>query len=199
MPQYDYDLFTIGAGSGGVRASRFAANYGARVAIAEERYLGGTCVNVGCIPKKLLTYAAHYGEDFRDAESYGWTVGERRFDWSKLIANKNKEIERLNKIYDRLLTNAGCTVIEDRATIEDPHTIRVGGKIRTAKYILVATGGWPRLPDIAGQETVITSNEAFFLDALQKRVIIVGVGKIAGEFAGIFNGLGSQEIGRAHV
>lgn len=192
MAEYDYDLFTIGAGSGGVRAARISATYGAKVGIAEDRYLGGTCVNVGCVPKKLLVYASHYAEEFEDAAGFGWTVGERKFDWSTLIANKDKEISRLNGIYERLLGNAGVELHEGRATVVDPHTVSVNGKTYTAKYILVATGGWPSVPDIPGKEHAITSNEAFFLDDLPKRVIVVGGGYIAVEFAGIFNGLGSQ-------
>jgi glutathione reductase (NADPH) len=190
MPKYDYDLFTIGAGSGGVRASRFSANYGARVAVAEERYLGGTCVNVGCIPKKLFAYASHFSEDFENAAGFGWTVGERAFDWPTLVANKNREIERLNGIYDRLLRAAGVEVFEARARIVDPHTVEVGGKTVTAEHILVATGGWPVVPDIPGKERAITSNEAFFLEKLPKKILIVGGGYIAVEFAGIFGGLG---------
>lgn len=192
MAEYDYDLFTIGAGSGGVRAARISATYGAKVGIAEDRYLGGTCVNVGCVPKKLLVYASHFAEEFEDAAGFGWTVGERKFDWSTLIANKDKEISRLNGIYERLLGNAGVELHEGRATVVDPHTVSVNGKTYTAKYILVATGGWPSVPDIPGKEHAITSNEAFFLDDLPRRVIVVGGGYIAVEFAGIFNGLGSQ-------
>lgn len=194
MTEYDYDLFTIGAGSGGVRASRISASYGAKVAVAEERYLGGTCVNVGCVPKKLLVYASHFSEDFEDAAGFGWTVGERSFDWSKLIANKNTEIERLNGIYERLLGNAGVEVFNGTATVIDPHTVSINGKTVTAKYILVATGGWPSVPDFPGNEHAITSNEAFFLEKLPKRVLVVGGGYIAVEFAGIFNGLGSDVI-----
>ena len=190
MANYDYDLFTIGAGSGGVRASRVSALYGARVAIAEERYLGGTCVNVGCIPKKLFVYAAHFNDDFEDAAGFGWSVGARRFDWTKLIANKNAEIARLNGVYRKLLTEAGVTILDGRARILDPHTIAVGGKRYTAKYILVATGGWPSVPEIPGSEHAITSNEAFFLPALPQRAIIVGGGYIGVEFAGILHGLG---------
>src|SRR5919202_6785907 len=139
MPeQYDYDLFTIGAGSGGVRASRVSASYGAKVAVAEERYLGGTCVNVGCIPKKLLVYAAHYADDFQDAAGYGWTIAERSVDWATLIANKDKEINRLNNVYRKLLTDAGVAIIDGRAELLDNHTIRIGGQEITARYILIA-------------------------------------------------------------
>ncbi|HWH78868.1 MAG TPA: glutathione-disulfide reductase, partial [Candidatus Binatus sp.] len=192
MAQFDYDLFTIGAGSGGVRASRLSASFGARVAVAEERYLGGTCVNVGCIPKKLLVYASHYGEDFEDLAGYGWTVGERRFDWARLIDNKNKEISRLNGVYRKVLGDAGVTLLEGHAEVLDPHTVRVDDKRITAKYILVAVGSWPVVPNIPGSELAITSNEAFYLPSLPEKVIVVGGGYIGVEFAGIFNGLGAQ-------
>src|SRR4249920_97394 len=158
MAQYDYDLFTIGAGSGGVRASRLSASFGAKVAVAEERYLGGTCVNVGCIPKKLLVYASHYGEDFADMAGFGWTVGEKRFDWAQLIANKNNEISRLNGVYRKLLGDAGVDLLEGHAQIVDAHTIAVDEKKVTAKYILIAVGSWPMLPKIPGVEHAISSN-----------------------------------------
>jgi glutathione reductase (NADPH) len=190
MPDYDFDLFTIGAGSGGVRASRMSASYGARVAVAEERYLGGTCVNVGCIPKKLLSYAAHFHEDFEDAAGFGWSVGASSFDWNALIANKDKEIARLNGIYRSLLKNAGCTLFEGRARIVDPHTVEVLGRRYSAKYILVATGGWPVVPDVPGKALAVTSNEAFYLPRKPERAVVVGGGYIAVEFASIFNGLG---------
>jgi glutathione reductase (NADPH) len=192
MSRYDVDLFTIGAGSGGVRASRMSASFGAKVAVAEERYLGGTCVNVGCIPKKLLVYASHYGEDFADAAGFGWTVRDRGFDWSTLIANKNKEIERLNGVYRTLLSNAGVDIIEGHAEVIDPHTVAVDGKKFTAKYILIAVGGWPKVPTFPGSKLAITSNEAFFLPALPEKVVIVGGGYIGVEFAGILHGLGVQ-------
>jgi glutathione reductase (NADPH) len=192
MARYDYDLFTIGAGSGGVRASRMSAAFGAKVAVAEERYLGGTCVNVGCIPKKLLVYAAHYGEDFSDAAGFGWSVSEPRFDWAKLIANKNKEISRLNGVYRKILDDSGVEIFDGHAEIEDPHTVTLDGKQITAKYILVAVGGWPAVPQFLGSEHAITSNEAFYLRSLPERVIIVGGGYIGVEFAGIFHGLGSR-------
>ncbi len=192
MAQYDFDLFVIGAGSGGVRASRMSASYGARVAVAEERYLGGTCVNVGCIPKKLLVYAAHYGEDFEDAAGFGWTVGERSFDWARLIENKDREIARLNSVYARLLDDAGVKRIEGRARVVDAHTVEVAGRRHTAANLLIATGGWPTLPEIPGIEHAITSNEAFYLKELPRSVIVVGGGYIAVEFAGIFNGLGAR-------
>src|SRR5207237_6315186 len=161
--QYDYDLFTIGAGSGGVRASRMSASFGAKVAVAEERYLGGTCVNAGCIPKKLLVYASHFGDDFDDAQGYGWTVGESRFDWAKLIANKNQEIQRLNGVYRKVLNDAGVTIIEDHAEVIDEHTVTNDGKKITTKYLLVADGSWPLLPEFPGCEHDISANEAFSL------------------------------------
>jgi len=190
MPRYDYDLFTIGAGSGGVRAARWAAGFGARVAIAEERYLGGTCVNVGCIPKKLLSYAAHFHDDFEDAASYGWQSADTRFNWPALIANKDREIARLNGVYERILRASGVDILHARARIADPHTIEVDGRRISTAHILVATGGWPVKPDIAGAELGFTSNEAFHLAQMPARVVIVGGGYIAVEFASIFNGLG---------
>ena len=189
---FDFDLFVIGAGSGGVRAARFAAGFGARVAVAESRYLGGTCVNVGCVPKKLLVYGAHYSEDFEQAGGFGWTTGEPSFDWPALIANKNREIERLNGIYRNLLVNSGVTLLEGHARITDPHTVEINGQTHTAEHILVATGGWPQVPDIPGKEHAITSNEAFFLEAPPRRVLVVGGGYIAVEFASIFNGMGAR-------
>ena len=190
MAEYDYDLFVIGGGSGGVRCARFSAGYGARVAIAEERYWGGTCVNVGCIPKKLFVYGSQMSEELKDVAGYGWQIGDVSFDWQKLVANKNDEISRLNGIYDRMLRAAGCDVIDGRAVIVDPHTVRVGDKTYTSRYILVATGGWPFVPEFPGSEHVVTSNELFFLDKLPEKIVIVGGGYIAVEFAGIFNGLG---------
>ncbi len=190
MTQYDYDLFTIGAGSGGVRASRYAARLGARVAVAEERYLGGTCVNVGCIPKKLFSYAAHYGEDIGHAEGYGWRVPPHAFDWPTLVANKDREIERLNAVYAKLLIGAGVTLLEGRATLVDAHTVEVGGKRISARHILIATGGWPVVPPVPGAEHAISSNEAFHLGQLPRRALVVGGGYIAVEFASIFRGLG---------
>jgi glutathione reductase (NADPH) len=190
MSQFDYDLFVIGGGSGGVRAARIAAGHGAKVAVAEESRLGGTCVIRGCVPKKLLSYAAHFHEDFEDARNYGWTVGDVSFDWATLIANKDKEIDRLNGIYKKLLSGSKVDLLESRAVLTDPHTVEVGGKRITAKQILVAVGGWPERPSIPGIEHSITSNEAFHLPSLPKEVAIVGGGYIAVEFAGIFNGLG---------
>ncbi|MCB0130267.1 MAG: glutathione-disulfide reductase [Caldilineaceae bacterium] len=192
MSIYDYDLFVMGAGSGGVRASRFAASYGARVAVAEERYLGGTCVNVGCVPKKLLVIAAQFREQFEDAAGFGWDVGERSINWPSLIAAKDQEIQRLNGIYARLLDNAGVTRYQGHATLEDAHTIKVGDKIVTARYVLIATGGWPTMPAIPGIEHAVTSNEAFHFSQLDKHILIVGAGYIGVEFAGIFNGLGAE-------
>ena len=190
--KYDYDLFTIGGGSGGVRASRVSATMGARVAIAESDRFGGTCVNVGCIPKKLFSYAAHFREDFEVAKSFGWTTGEPRFDWPTLLANKNREIARLNGIYEKLLRDAGVTIHRGRATVRDAHTVEIDGKAFTAQHILVATGSWPQVPAIVGREHAITSNEAFFLERLPQRALLVGGGYIAVEFASIFNGLGIQ-------
>ena len=189
---YDVDLFVIGAGSGGVRAARFAAGFGARVAVAESRYLGGTCVNVGCVPKKLLVYAAHAHEEFAQAESFGWSQQQPAFDWPTLIANKNREITRLNGIYRTLLVNSGVSVLTGHARLIDAHTVEVEGQRYTAKHILIATGGWPQVPDIPGKELAITSNEAFFMPTLPKRVLVVGGGYIAVEFASIFHGLGAQ-------
>ncbi len=194
MASHDYDLFTIGAGSGGVRASRMAAGAGARVAVAEERYLGGTCVNVGCIPKKLLVHAAHFREEVEDAAGFGWSVAEPVFDWPALIANKDREIARLNGVYAGLLDGAGVTRIEGRARLVDAHTVEVGGSRITATNILLAPGGWPHLPDIPGIELAISSNEAFHLAGLPRRVIIVGGGYIAVEFAGIFHGMGADVV-----
>ncbi|MFI8382505.1 glutathione-disulfide reductase [Pseudomonas sp. NPDC079086] len=188
---YDFDLFVIGAGSGGVRAARFAAGYGARVAVAESRYLGGTCVNVGCVPKKLLVYGAHFADDFEQAQGFGWELGEARFDWSTLISNKNREIDRLNGIYRNLLVNSGVTLLEGHARIVDEQTVELGGKRYSAKHILIATGGWPQIPQVPGHEHAIGSNEVFFLERLPKRVLVVGGGYIAVEFASIFNGLGA--------
>jgi glutathione reductase (NADPH) len=189
---YDFDLFVIGAGSGGVRAARFAAGFGARVAVAESRYLGGTCVNVGCVPKKLLVYGSHFADDFEQAEGFGWTAGKAQFDWEKLISNKNREIERLNGIYRKLLVNSGVTLLEGHARLADAHQVEINGQRFSAERILIATGGWPQIPEIPGREHAITSNEAFFLKQLPKRVLVVGGGYIAVEFAGIFNGLGAD-------
>ncbi|MBY8957393.1 glutathione-disulfide reductase [Pseudomonas sp. MIS38] len=189
---YDFDLYVIGAGSGGVRAARFAAGFGAKVAVAESRYLGGTCVNVGCVPKKLLVYGAHFAEDFEQSSGFGWSLGEANFDWTTLIANKDREINRLNGIYRNLLVNSGVTLHEAHAKIVGPHEVEVNGERFTAKNILIATGGWPQIPEIPGHEHAISSNQAFFLKELPKRVLVVGGGYIAVEFAGIFHGLGAN-------
>ncbi|AIZ33225.1 glutathione-disulfide reductase [Pseudomonas parafulva] len=189
---YDFDLFVIGAGSGGVRAARFAAGFGAKVAVAESRYLGGTCVNVGCVPKKLLVYGAHVADEMEQASGYGWTLEEGHFDWGTLIANKNREIERLNGIYRNLLVNSGVTLLQGHARITGAHEVEVDGKRYSAANILIATGGWPHVPDIPGKELAITSNEAFYLKELPRRVLVVGGGYIAVEFAGIFQGLGAD-------
>jgi glutathione reductase (NADPH) len=189
---YDYDFFVLGAGSGGVRAARIAAGHGARVAVVENSALGGTCVNVGCVPKKLLVYAAHFAHDFEDAAGFGWTVGESRFDWAKLIANKNAEILRLNGIYKSLLDGAGVRIITGTAKLADAHSVTVGENSYSAEHILVAVGGWPVVPEIPGSDLAISSNEVFFLPAMPRRIIIVGGGYIAVEFAGIFHGLGAE-------
>ena len=189
--RFDYDLFVIGAGSGGVRAARVAAGFGARVAIAESDRPGGTCVIRGCVPKKLLVYAAHFRDDLDDAAAYGWT-GEATFSWPTLIANKDREIARLEDIYRTLLKTAGAALIEGRATLVDRHTVRVGGRSVTAAHVLIATGGQPFRPAIPGAGLAITSNEAFQLPELPGRVLIVGGGLIAVEFGGIFNSLGSK-------
>jgi glutathione reductase (NADPH) len=189
---YDYDLFVIGAGSGGVRAARIAAGHGAKVAICEEYRVGGTCVIRGCVPKKLLVYASHFAEDFDDAAGFGWTVGERKFDWTTLIANKDAEIERLSQIYTRNLKSSGVELFLTRGVLKDQHTIDLGDKTVTADKILIAVGGFPMMPEIPGIEHAITSNEVFHLKELPKRVAVVGGGYIACEFAGILNGLGSD-------
>ena len=191
MAKSDYDLFVVGAGSGGVRAARISAGHGARVAVAEESRLGGTCVNVGCVPKKLLVYAAHFGEDFEDSRGFGWSPGTHEFDWASLIANKNTEIGRLNGIYRGMLEKSGVDLIEGTARVTGANEVTVGGKAYTADYILVACGGWPTIPGIPGGEHAISSNEVFFLDRFPRRVVIVGGGYIAVEFAGIFHGLGA--------
>jgi len=191
MPKYDYDLITIGAGSGGVRASRFAAGrYGARAAVIENRRVGGTCVMRGCVPKKLLVYGAHFAEEFDDAQGYGWDPCEPDFTWSRLIAAKNKELDRLEGVYHRILREANVNEIEGTGQIVDAHTVEVDGKTHTAEFILVATGGHPVTPALPGIENVISSDEALDLEELPARIVIVGGGYIAVEFAGIFNALG---------
>ena len=191
----EVDLFVIGAGSGGVRAARIASGYGAKVMVAEEYRVGGTCVIRGCVPKKLLVYASRFSEAFEDAAGFGWTVPEPTFDWARLIANKDREIDRLEAAYNGALERAKVAVVKSRAVIEDPHTIRLLATEKTvrAKHILIATGGAPSLgKEIVGHEHVISSNEAFHLKELPKRILIQGGGYIAVEFAGIFNGLGSE-------
>lgn len=188
----EVDLFVIGGGSGGVRAARFAAGFGARVAIAESGRFGGTCVNVGCIPKKLFSYAAHFRDDMHDAADFGWTLGETRFDWPTLVANKDREIARLNGVYERLLANAGVEILRGRARLVDAHTVELDGTRWRARYILVATGSWPQMPSIPGAQLAISSNEAFALERLPRRAVVVGGGYIALEFASIFNGLGVE-------
>ena len=199
MPKYDYDLITIGAGSGGVRASRRAAATGAKVAIVENLRFGGTCVMRGCVPKKLLVYAGHFADDFEDSGGYGWENVNPGFDWPALIEAKNKELYRLEAVFHRILGEAGVEEVFATATLADPHTVEVDGKSLTAETLLVATGGWPKMPDIPGIEHVITSNEALDLPELPDRIAIIGGGYIAVEFAGIFNSLGAQvtEIIRA--
>ena len=199
MTQYDFDLVTIGAGSGGVRASRMAAGFGARVAICEESRVGGTCVIRGCVPKKLLVYSAHFADDFEDAAGYGWQMTRPEFSWASLIAAKNKEIDRLNGVYLSILKNNDVTLLEGRGRVIDPHTVQIGDKTYTTANILLAMGSWPVMPDIPGIDHVITSNEALDLMEQPSRIVIVGGGYIAVEFAGIFNGLGSHvtEIIRA--
>jgi glutathione reductase (NADPH) len=193
MTQYDYDLFVIGGGSGGVRASRIAAAHGAKAALAEERYMGGTCVNVGCIPKKLLSYSAGFGHGFEDALGFGWSHYGGAFSWPDLIRNKDAEIARLNAAYRRIVDQAGVKLYDARASLIDNHTVALStGERVTAETILIATGGWPHIPDIPGKELAITSNEAFHLPDLPPRILIVGGGYIAVEFAGIFCGLGAK-------
>ncbi|WP_407714743.1 glutathione-disulfide reductase [Comamonas testosteroni] len=189
---FDYDFLVIGGGSGGVRASRVAAGLGARVAVVEAAQLGGTCVNVGCIPKKLLSHAAHFSQLAEEARGFGWHLEQPRFDWPALIANKDREIERLNGVYGRMLAGAGVAVIHGRAKLSGPHSVQVNGQTLHARHILIATGGTPSLPDIPGIEHAITSNEAFHLPQLPRRVVVVGGGYIAVEFASIFNGLGAE-------
>lgn len=195
MSQFDVDLFVIGGGSGGVRAARIAAGYGAKVMIAEEYRVGGTCVIRGCVPKKLMVYASRFADDFHDAAGFGWTLGEPKFDWATLIRNKDREIDRLEGIYRTNLEKAGVEIVDSRAVIEDPHTVhllKTGARIR-ARYILVAVGAHPTMdPPIPGGELGITSNEVFHLEKLPERIMVVGGGYIAVEFAGVFAGLGSK-------
>ncbi|WP_461515720.1 glutathione-disulfide reductase [Porticoccus sp.] len=192
MSDYDVDLFVIGAGSGGVRTARMCAQQGLRVVVAEAQYLGGTCVNVGCVPKKLFVYASSFANEFRTAQGFGWRVGNTQFDWPTLRDNKNREIERLNGIYGNLLDNAGVELVRGWAKILGPHDVEVNGRTYSCDKILIATGGVPFVPNFPGSELAITSNDAFYLDQLPERILIVGGGYIAVEFAGIFNGLGVE-------
>jgi glutathione reductase (NADPH) len=190
--KYDYDLFVIGAGSGGVRASRMASSYGAKVAVCEDLYMGGTCVNVGCVPKKLYVYASEYSAHFNQSKGFGWHSGEIGFDWATLRDSKTEEISRLNGLYDGILSDAKVEVIKGRGRIIDPHTVEVDGKKYTSERILLAVGGWPFIPDFKGREHVVSSNEIFDLEHFPQRLVVVGGGYIAVEFAGIFNGLGAE-------
>lgn len=192
--QQEFDLIVIGAGSGGVRLARMSAAKGAKVAVVESRYLGGTCVNVGCVPKKLFVYGSHAGEDIQDAEGYGWSLPKEqiRFDWARLVANKNAEIERLNGIYGRMLENVGVTIIAGSARLADANTVVVGDQRYSAKHITVATGSWPVIPDVPGKECILSSNEMFYLPQLPRQAVVWGGGYIAVEFAGILAGLGVE-------
>lgn len=193
MRTFDFDLFVIGGGSGGVRAARMSSQRGARVAVAECAELGGTCVNVGCIPKKLYSYAAGYGESFEEAAGFGWQLGGKpRFDWQKLKANRAREITRLNGIYGSLLEGAGVRIIQGWAQLADAHTVQVGDKRYTAQHILVATGGMPYVPEVPGREHVVVSDAMFDLDPFPERLLVVGGGYIACELASIFSGLGAK-------
>ena len=192
MQTFDFDLFVIGGGSGGVRAARMAAQRGARVALAEVAAMGGTCVNLGCIPKKLYSYAAHFAESFEESHGFGWVGEAPTLDWDVLKANRAREISRLNGIYIQLLKSAGVQIIEDWATLTGSHTVAAGGKHYSAKHILIATGGTPTVPEVPGREHAITSSEIFDLSPFPQRLLVVGGGYIACEFASIFNGLGAQ-------
>ena len=189
---FDFDLFVIGAGSGGVRTARMSASYGARVAIAEDRYMGGTCVNVGCVPKKLYSYASHFRSDCTDSKGFGWQGSVPAFDWNVLRDNKTAEISRLNGIYDTLLDGSGVTLYNARARLLDKHTVEIGDQKVTSEKILIATGGWPFVPQFPGSELAVTSNEIFDLPSFPERILVVGGGYIALEFAGIFAGLGAD-------
>ncbi len=189
---YDYDLFVIGAGSGGVRASRISAGFGARVAIAEEHRIGGTCVIRGCIPKKYLVYASHFSEELNIAQDYGWNIENKSFNWRTLIERKDHEIDRLNKLYIQTLEKTGVTMMQGRAVLTGLNSVQIDDKQYTAERILIAVGGWPHMPDVPGIEHAISSNEALHLEQLPETIAIVGGGYIAVEFAGIFAGLGSK-------
>ncbi|MBE1525919.1 glutathione reductase (NADPH) [Sphingopyxis sp. OAS728] len=193
MSEFDFDLFVVGAGSGGVRASRIAASHGARVALAEEYRVGGTCVIRGCVPKKLLVYGAHFAEDLKDARKFGWDVPDCKFDWNRLRDNVLAEVDRLEGLYGQTLDNHKVTLFKTRATVIGPQKVRLAdGQEISAERILIATGGWPHVPEFPGSEHAITSNEVFHLERLPKRVVIAGGGYIANEFAGIFNEFGSK-------
>lgn len=189
---FEYDLLVLGAGSGGVRAARMSAGYGARVGVIESTYLGGTCVNVGCVPKKLFVYGSHFAEEFHDAASYGWQSTKPTFDWPTLRDNKTREIERLNGIYRSLLDNAGVDIIWGKGQFKDAHTVQVDDRTLTAERILIATGGRPTVPEFPGSEHAITSDDAFYLPTFPGVAAVVGGGYIGVEFAGIFNGLGAE-------
>ena len=192
MPNYDFDLLVIGAGSGGVRAARMAAGRGVKVAIIEDRYWGGTCVNVGCVPKKLYSYASHFAEDFKDAAGYGWTVSDPKFDWATLRDNQRNEILRLNGVYNRLLEGSGVQRIEGRGVLVSEHEVQVGEQVYSAERLLIATGSWPYIPEFPGSELCLTSNEVFNLPEFPQRFLVYGGGYIATEFASIFHGLGAE-------
>ena len=192
MPSTSFDFFVIGAGSGGVRAARMAAGMGVRVAVAEASALGGTCVNLGCIPKKLYSNAAHYAEGFEEARGYGWNVAEPTLDWARLKANRAAEISRLNGIYERLLLDAGVTLLRGRARLVDPHTVEVNGQRFEARHVLVATGGQPLMPEVPGRQLAVSSDDMFDLARFPSQLVVVGAGYIACEMASIFRGLGAQ-------
>ena len=190
----EYHLVVIGAGSGGVRAARMAAGFGAKVAVIEDRYLGGTCVNVGCVPKKLYVFGSSFAETLIDARGYGWQTADTAFDWPTLRDNKIKEISRLNAVYDKLLESSGAELINGRGRILDSNRVQVNDRILSTQRILIATGGWPRQPEMPGIELAMTSNEIFDLPELPKKILVVGGGYIAVEFAGIFAGLGVETV-----
>ncbi len=192
MAKFDYDLVTVGAGSGGIRASRLSSRYGAKVAVCEESRVGGTCVIRGCVPKKLLVYGAHFADDFEDAVGFGWSLDRPGFDWNKLISCKDAEINRLNKVHERVLKDSQVDLLNGKGVVTDPHTVEIGGRAVTAANILIATGSWPHMPDIPGIKHAITSNQALELTELPKRMAIVGAGYIAIEFASIFAALGVE-------
>ena len=192
MAEFDYDLIVLGAGSGGVRASRLAAGYGKKVAVVESAALGGTCVNVGCVPKKLFYYASHFSEEFQHSRGFGWQLVAQQFDWPTLLRHKNKEIERLNGIYEKLLLNAGVTIIEGRGQFVGPHEVSVNKQVYSAERIIIATGAQSYIPPIKGWQSIETSNEAFFMQQFPRRVVVIGGGYIAVEFAGIFSGMGAE-------